>query len=451
LSLPVQAEWWRPVPRSRPEGDAAGLFISPPRRPGGHFAFRALLAFTFVNLLAPQAFLPALRPLRLALLAAAAGVAAHLTSCALRNRPLTVRSPEMALTAALVAWAVVTVPVSYWPGASVSFLLDLYLKTVAIFWLLANVVDTLARLRKVMWALAVMSIPLALTAIKNYLTGGFIQGEAAAVKRIVGYEAGLTANPNDLALMLNLILALSLGLLFATRGAAARSVLFAAIGLQMAAVVVTFSRAGFLTLAAVVGLYLWRLVRRGQTAWVGGVVAVCLVGVALLPSGYTSRLTTITNIDSDATGSSQQRWGDMQAALGLVLTHPVVGAGVGMNTLALHEARSAAWQRGPALKVHNVYLELAVELGLPGLVLFVLLVRACLRTVRRIRRGAETTPALGELTRLAEGVEVALLAFAVAAFFYPVAYHFYFYYMAGLSVAAGSVHRQLSAPDAARS
>jgi len=41
-----------------------------------------------------------------------------------------------------------------------------------------------------------------------------------------------------------------------------------------------------------------------------------------------------------------------------------------------------------------------------------------------------------DLFLLAEGIQVSLAVFAVAALFHPVAYHFYFYYMAGLALAA---------------
>ena len=63
----------------------------------------------------------------------------------------------------------------------------------------------------------------------------------------------------------------------------------------------------------------------------------------------------------------------------------------------------------------------------------------CLRTVRRVRQRAQASPDLRELSWLAEGLSIAIVAFTVAAFFHPVAYHFYFYCLAGLAVAAGAL------------
>src|SRR5207249_6420945 len=116
--------------------------------------------------------------------------------------------------------------------------------------------------------------------------------------------------------------------------------------------------------------------------------------------------------------------------LGYVSRHPLVGSGVGTNTLALNLERGPLWK-----EVHNAYLECAVELGLPGLVLFLLLMRSCFRRVATVRRASAGHPDLREPFLLAEGIEMSLAAFALAALFHPAAYHLYFYYIAGLAVA----------------
>ncbi len=275
-------------------------------------------------------------------------------------------------------------------------------------------VTTLPRLRRIAWALSLMSAPLAAYGIKQFLAGRFI--DDGSVKRIAAYEAPLTQNPNDLALMLNLILPLAIAL-FLTGRPKTRALLLGLIALDAAAVILTFSRAGFLTLATTIALY----------------VVLVLIAVPFLPGGYMERLSTITDIKTDPTGSAQERWADTIAALRFILHHPVVGAGVGMNILALNEVRGPEWKQ-----VHNVYLEYAVDLGIPGLVLFVMLLLGCLRAAAGARRTAGAAGS-GEPALLAEGLQASLIAFAVAAVFHPVAYHFYFYYIAGLALAARGV------------
>jgi len=343
------------------------------------------------------------------------------------------RVREMWITACLVGWAVFTLPFSSWPGGSLLFLFDQYFKTLAIFWLLSHTVVTAARLRQVAWGLSLMGVGLAVIAVSNFLSGVFIP-EGTLVPRVLGNEAALTKNPNDLALMINLILPLSVALFLIHREPLARALLLTAILMEAVTVIITYSRAGFLTLATTFTIYLWKLRNRPERAWAWTALLVAFLCVPLLPSSYFDRLNTITDINADQTGSAQDRWNDTVAALNSVLAHPIVGAGVGMNTLAMNEARGAAWRA-----VHNVYLEYAVDLGLPGLILFLLLLAGCMKSAAFVQRRSAGVPALRDLFYLAEGIQVSLVAFAVAGAFHPVSYHFYFYYVAGLAVAAKAV------------
>ena len=138
----------------------------------------------------------------------------------MQGRSLSSGTSEMSTAACLAVWATVTVPFSYWPGGSIAFLTGIYFKTLAVFWLLGNVVNTTARLRTIAWGLALMSAPLALTGISNFLSGSFMvvtPGVQAPVNRIKGYDAALALNPNDLALLLNLIIPLGMALLLSSR------------------------------------------------------------------------------------------------------------------------------------------------------------------------------------------------------------------------------------------
>jgi O-antigen ligase len=387
------------------------------------------MAFTFVLLLAPQSFVPALAPLRIGLLSALLALVTYLFDRFAIGAPITRVTPEILAAAGIVIWALVTLPLSYWPGGSLAFLLDMYFKTLAIFWLLANVVGTRTRLRRAATCLVLMTLPLAALAVHAFATGQFIE-DTGPVRRIAGIDAPLTQNPNDLALMLNLVLPLALALAQATGRSSVRLALLACAALDAVGVVLTFSRAGFICLSLTAILTLWRSAWRPQWRWALAAIVLAVVLAPFLPQGYLDRLSTITDIRSDPTGSAQERWSDTLTALHYVSAHPIVGAGIGMNILALNEARGALWKN-----VHNVYLQYAVDLGVPGLALFLALFAGCVRATAGAMRRAAAGSAL-DLFLLAEGIQVSLLVFAVAAVFHPVAYHFYFYYVAGLAIAA---------------
>jgi hypothetical protein len=411
---------------------------------GASLPFWALLGFTFVLLIAPQNIFPALRPLRLGMLAAGTALGAMVLDRLGRGLPISRVTREIKIAACLLAWAIVTIPLSYWPGGSFGLLTDLYLKTLAIFLLIANVVSTTDRLRKVAWALTLMTIPIATTGIQNFLSGVYVHGGVdQAVKRIAGYEAPLTQNPNDLALVLNLILPLTVALLLITPPGVARAWLFGVMGLQVVGIVVTFSRAGFLTLATTLVVSMLTSSGRLDRRWAWGVLILAIACVPLLPADYVSHLFTIADIDSDPTGSGQARWEQQIAAVGYVASHPLVGVGLGQNSLAMNEVLGPAW-----LMVHSVYLEYAIDLGLPGLALFLLLLVGSVRSAGRAARIAATLPDGRQLSTLANGIRVSLLAFTAAAFFSPVAYHFHFYYFAGLALAALGIAESHAGPAA---
>ena len=191
--------WWRR--EARVEQSAA---VSE----GSRLAFWALIAFTGILILSPQVWFPALRSLRIAFLAASIAIGAHLLDQVVRRRP-GVSHRETLIAFCLVGWAVLTVPLSYWPGGSIGTLTEHFLKAVAFFWLIGAVVTTERRLRLFLWLLVLCSIPLSVTAIQNYQSGVFLHTPLGANQRIAGFNiggSGLTANPNDLALMLNLII-----------------------------------------------------------------------------------------------------------------------------------------------------------------------------------------------------------------------------------------------------
>ncbi len=400
----------------------------------GRWAFIALVAFTLILLLAPQNWFPLLAKLRIAFVAGGAAIACLLWD-RWRHRKALGLTREILICWAIAAWALSTLPLSYWPGGSFSVLTDLYLKALVIFFLLANVVTTAQRLRLIAITLVLCTLPIAVTALKNYLKGNFIAGTGASLGRVLGYENAIGGNPNDVALMLNLTIPLGVAIFLSKPRPTLAFLCVLVIAFDVLGVILTMSRGGFLGLATTFVAYSIKLVRRpgSDRRWAVAALGIALLSLPLLPSGYVERIATITNMDADPTGSAQERWQGTVEAARFVMDHPIIGAGMGMDTLALNEAGGPRWHQ-----VHNVYLEYAVDLGLPGLTLFLVLLYTVFKAARSSRRRAASRPELRDLFLLDEAVEVSLIVFAVAGLFHPVAYNFFFYYFAGLALAARS-------------
>jgi O-antigen ligase len=427
-TLQAAHEWWRP-------GAPARAIVEPRVEPAGNnLAFGALVAFTIVLLVSPQAWFPAIKSLRIALLSGGLAIVAHLSGRALgQTNPLPVRR-EMAIALALILWAAFTIPLSIWPGGSLAALTDHLIKAIAFFWLIGTLVSSRQRLVLFSWVLALCTIPLAVTALDNYRSGVFVTNASSSVQRIAGYVggSGLAGNPNDLALMLNLLMPITGALLVTTRKPWLRFAAGCALLLSVAAVIATFSRAGFITLAVIALLALAGMVRRGAAGTALLIVFLAVGALFLTPSTYFTRLSTIANIEADVTGSAQGRWNDYFVAMDYIRQHPLTGAGLGQDLLALNATRGHETWRS----VHNAYLQAAVDLGLPGVVLLLALLFASFANARTVRRRSD-----GDLAVLAQGVHISLVAFVVAAFFHPIAYQFYFFCLAGLAVALVNAHR----------
>src|SRR5207245_10153255 len=179
---------------------------------------------------------------------------------------------------------------------------------------------------------------------------------------IVGYEPPLTQTPNDLALLLNLILPLTAALFLITPSPALRATLFGIAVLQVVGIVVTFSRAGFLTFATTLAVTVLTTSRRLNRRWAWGLLMLAMVFTPLLPDHYVRHLFTIADVNTDPTGSAQGRWDQQVAAVGYVLSHPFVGAGIGQYILAINDVLGQA-----RLLVSSAYIVYELYLGVARL------------------------------------------------------------------------------------
>ena len=171
----------------------------------------ALVAFTAILLLSPQTWFPVLKVLRIAFLAAGIAIGGarhrshrHAGSRSRRSRPK---------SASRWRWSAGRCSRSRCRSgraAACDVLTDHYLKAVAFFWLLGTHRHDHRRGCACMaWTLVLCSIPLAATGVQQLPRRATCSRPAfAGFYRIAGYTggSGLTGNPNDLALMLNLII-----------------------------------------------------------------------------------------------------------------------------------------------------------------------------------------------------------------------------------------------------
>lgn len=394
-------------------------------------AFKALLFLVFMIYVAPQAIIPALEPLHLAKVSAGLAIATY-GLATLRGHRFTVMTTEIKLILCFVGIAVISIPGSVWPGGSLDFFFDIFSKSVIVFFMVANLLTSQKRLHTLLWAICMFSAFNAFTAVNGFLHGNVMV--AGDLMRSRGGYSGLSQDPNDLALSLNIAIPFVWYLFEYTEKRFEKILLGVMLALCIIGVVVTYSRGGFLGL---LGLFLWMMViqvkKRGIGALLKGLI-LAAVFFALAPGSYSERILTIGDSSKDVTGSSDVRWTLMKEAVNITMEHPF-GAGLKMHNVLIKRVNSAM------VGVHSAFLEVAADLGVIGLVLFSLVFWKLMRSMQQIR--ASPLSSL-KTVGLAEATEVSLVAFGVSGMFLAVAYQVPFYLLAGITIAvkdlAGRLH-----------
>lgn len=411
------------------------------------WAFLGLQLFTALLYFRPQdTFLPlAAIPLAeiTALLALTAMVAGRLG----RGEAVTTVTPELMGVVGLGLLMLILAPFSIWPTGAIKTFTDLYVKVLLIFVLILNTLSGPKRLRQFTWTIVIATSYIGFRAVFDYARG-FNLIENGRVQGAVG---GMFQNPNDLAL--NMVAVLPLAALLALRAESrfGRVVAGAGAFLMIGATIASHSRSGFLGLAAMVLILIWQMGRRRPGFIAAAVVAVVIV-LPFTPASYWERVASITNDDLDASGSREARRTLLRESWAAFTAHPLTGVGAGQFVNYNPPGRAETW-----METHNVVLQVASELGAPGLAILLFLVARALLAGRQARRllpraqGVVRRSRWGQTAAPPPAVispgeaaffeaHTAALTAAIAGWFFSalfasVAYHWTFYYLLALAIA----------------
>jgi O-antigen ligase len=119
--------------------------------------------------------------------------------------------------------------------------------------------------------------------------------------------------------------------------------------------------------------------------------------------------------------------------------------GVGMGNFHIYSIREK--------EAHNAYLEIAAELGVMGLIAYLIVIFAPFRSLRRIERKTRDMGSTGEreMYWMSVGIQAAFIAYMVCSFFASIQYLWYLYYTAAYAVALRQIHAaekmEISSPD----
>jgi O-antigen ligase len=417
---------------ARPEPARHGVArtsVAPP--PANAIPFWCLMLFTFVLFLAPQAIFPSLELLRLGKISAGLAVAAYILNLLWSRRPLTVVTPEVHLVAWFTLLAVISIPLSRSPSGSLEFFLGTgekgFVKSIIIFFLVANLLETVGRLKLLIAFMVLSGFIFSATALRNFAAGYTVPSDP---DRIWGYPSPVAGHVDGIALILNVTLWLTVGLYLVTRQRLVKALLAVGMGLMVGGIIVSLSRGALLALAVTSAVFLAKLLRARGARVLVPASALVVLGMLLTPAGYADRLYSLVDWNYDRVGSISQRAQEIQVALTHFLENPFFGQGLGMESFAyVDQGLGYGWS------THNPFLQVGVDLGLPGLLVYALLAVQVLRGLRQTLRRLGPVPQAREVVAVAVGLELAFCSYLVGAFFLPNPYEFTLFYLAGMAVA----------------
>jgi O-antigen ligase len=410
------------------------------------WAFVWTLVFTAVLFLRPQDIVPPLEALHLAEVSALAGLVALVFSRLGRGQSITRLTPELIGVIVFGGIIVATAPFSIWLTGSLTVFTDQYAKVILVYLLAVNVLDSPRRVERLTWLLVLSVGYMGFRAVYDYMHGVNL---IARGTRVAGSVGGLMQNPNDLALHMVVFIPFAVFMALRPGSFVKRIIAAVCVAGMMGAVVASGSRGGFLGLAAMLVALALVAARRWPGFVLAGVVAI-MCALPILPDGYYRRLESITDGSKDDSNSRSARQRLFGESFDAFLENPITGVGAG-NFKAWNPQRAEAWH-----ETHNIWLQVAAELGVFGLVAFLFIVtrayNAVYQTRRLLKRLRARKPGgpvpdispddASVLDAHSAAMAASLVGWFVCAFFASVAYNWTFYYLLALAAAPAAILRE---------
>lgn len=332
----------------------------------------------------------------------------------------TMLSTEVKAILAMTVIALITMPIAKDPPLAWEKFNDPFIKAVLIFIVMVNVVRTRKRLMGLMWLSISIAIYLSFSALDLYWSGKFNVEEY----RVAVDVGGMFGNPNEMAMHLVMMTPLVITLGIASKNSLARWGYFGMGALFVGANMVTFSRGGFLGLIACCLVLAWKIGRKQRLNVSIVSLVVGTIVVLAAPGNYGLRMLSIFVPGLDAVGSSDQRRELLERSIIVTLRNPW---GIGIGNFPIVGIRN--------LQSHNAFTQVSAELGLLGLIAYLVFIISPFRKLSAIERTLFDRKETGWFYYLAIGLQASIVGYMVSSFFASVAYNWFIYYLIAYAVA----------------
>lgn len=309
-------------------------------------------------------------------------------------------------------------------------------------------------------ALLLGGILLATLTVFQQVTGSYdhtFAGLARATVRNIydetaGYRSEGPVSANYFALVLVIAVPLAADWLVRERRLAKRLAGAWALASILAAIVYTYSRGGVVALAATaLPMTAW-IPRPLRMRWAVAAGGAALIGAAIVaPTDYGQRLSALGQVADVVRGNAPSesalrgRLSEVTSAALMFVDHPVIGVGYGNFEEYYHRyARGLALDgRREERQAHSLYLEVAAETGVIGLLGFAALLAYPIAGLLRTHAWLQGRGRLRDAQRVA-AFGISLFGYLMGSLFLHLSYPRYFWLLLGIALGVAALSDESS-------
>lgn len=282
------------------------------------------------------------------------------------------------LFAALLLYSI---PISYIPRTSAPMVL-VYLLFILFYFVCRNTINDQKQLLILIWLIVCSGAVVAFLAVSQKLFGVNLTPESwIDTTMFEGNQFRATStldNPNVLGEYLLFLIPIAFSMLYYLKSNFQKIISLGFVSILTLAMLLTLSRGAWLGL--ICGLAVFVLIRDRRLIWLG-VIALCMMPF-IIPQDILNRFMSIGNTNDSSTAYRLSIW--LASTLMLKDFWPI---GIGLSSsVFIFVFQKYAFSASYALHSHNLFLQLVLDMGIWGLILFLLIIykffTGALRTVK---------------------------------------------------------------------
>ena len=229
-------------------------------------------------------------------------------------------------------------------------------------------------------------------------------------------------DPNDLALLLVSIAPLAMAFFFSVSKHS--KIFYGGVLISMLLVLLkTGSRGGLIGLSVIGLIFLFS--RSTQVSFIKKVLIMTAIGILIIsfaPESLWQRFQEVfSGTDYNLQSSEEGSFGRLQiweTGLHLLIKNPLFGIGAGQFSTAMGQTYGKFYYK----TAHNSFLQVAVEVGIPGFVVFLTIIFKIVKNIKEAKAAASDSTKINILKNLSNFSLLSIIGFLACAFFLSQAY-----------------------------